>query len=316
MRKLLQGHLDHAPGEAEGADAAAAAARPAAGDDLWRAPGLRASRRESPTAEPAGRALLLGAPRRPHRGRSTKRCSSCLAIPGPMCPRQAVGRSRGRGPTPSTRRAAAGEPVPDESVVVRRQGRGAASRGPARGDAQGGREAPAATPVQRLQPGEKKHAKPCWPPSTRSRRSCAPGGFPPEPGPDSRPPRPRPRPRIGPDRAVRPRRGSASLDEPAEVVAEAMLEAERSSAGSSRRRRRDATRSKRAPPPTAAVILDIVVEYVWKAAHVFHDEGSPELASGRGRACGTFSRARPAGWRRRCCGDRRRLSSTRARTTC
>ena len=30
----------------------------------------------------------------------------------------------------------------------------------------------------------------------------------------------------------------------------------------------------------ATVVLDIihVVEYVWKAAHVFHDEGSPELA--------------------------------------
>ena len=83
----------------------------------------------------------------------------------------------------------------------------------------------------------------------------------------------------------------ASLEhEPAEVVAEAMLEAER----------HDPERVKRwvvlvdgaetqldlveagaaAYGVDVTVILDIihVVEYVWKAAHVFHDEGSPELA--------------------------------------
>ena len=75
-----------------------------------------------------------------------------------------------------------------------------------------------------------------------------------------------------------------------EVVAEAMLEAER----------HDPERVKRwvvlvdgaetqlalveagaaAYGVDVTVILDIihVVEYVWKAAHVFHDEGSPELA--------------------------------------
>ena len=95
--------------------------------------------------------------------------------------------------------------------------------------------------------------------------------------------------------AVRPRpvakRVWASLEhDPAEVVAEAMLEAER----------HDPERVKRwvvlvdgaetqlalveagaaAYGVDVTVILDIihVVEYVWKAAHVFHDEGSPELA--------------------------------------
>ena len=94
--------------------------------------------------------------------------------------------------------------------------------------------------------------------------------------------------------AVRPRpvakRVWASLEhEPAEVVAEAMLEAER----------HDPKRVKHwvvlvdgaetqldlveagaaAYGVDVTVILDIihVVEYVWKAAHVFHDEGSPEL---------------------------------------
>ena len=95
--------------------------------------------------------------------------------------------------------------------------------------------------------------------------------------------------------AARPRpvakRVWASLEhEPAEVVAEAMLEAER----------HDPERVKRwvvlvdgaetqldlveagaaAYGVDVTVILDIihVVEYVWKAAHVFHDEDSPELA--------------------------------------
>ncbi len=96
-------------------------------------------------------------------------------------------------------------------------------------------------------------------------------------------------------RAVRPRpvakRVWASLErEPGEVVAEAMLEAER----------HDPERVKHwvvlvdgaetqldlveagaaAYGVDVTVILDIihVVEYVWKAAHVFHREGSPELA--------------------------------------
>ena len=38
------------------------------------------------------------------------------------------------------------------------------------------------------------------------------------------------------------------------------------------------------------VILNIihVVEYVWKAAHVFHSEGSPSWSPGSGRTCGAF----------------------------
>ena len=129
----------------------------------------------------------------------------------------------------------------------------------------------------------------------------------------------------------------ASLErEPGAVVAEAMLEAER----------HDPERVKRwvvlidgaetqldlveagaaAYGVQVTVVLDIihVVEYVWKAAGVFHRErGAPSWRAGPGRACGTFSRARPAGWRRRC--DVRRPSpasratpasrSIRARTT-
>ena len=95
--------------------------------------------------------------------------------------------------------------------------------------------------------------------------------------------------------AVRPRpvakRVWASLEhEPGEVIAEAMLEAER----------HDPKRVKRwvvlvdgaetqlnlveagaaAYGVDVTVILDIihVVEYVWKAAHVFHREGSPDAA--------------------------------------
>ena len=103
--------------------------------------------------------------------------------------------------------------------------------------------------------------------------------------------------------AVRPRpvakRVWASLErEPAEVIAEAMLEAER----------HDPERVKRwvvlvdgaetqldlveagaaAYGVEVTVVLDIihVVEYVWKAAHVFHSEGSPE------RACWAWTRVR------------------------
>ena len=101
----------------------------------------------------------------------------------------------------------------------------------------------------------------------------------------------------------------ASLErEPGAVVAEAMLEAER----------HDPERVKRwvvlvdgaetqldlveagaaAYGVQVTVVLDIihVVEYVWKAAGVFHREReAPSWRAGPGRACGTFSRARSAG---------------------
>ena len=74
------------------------------------------------------------------------------------------------------------------------------------------------------------------------------------------------------------------------------------------------------------VILDIihVVEYVWKAARVFHPEGSPELSPWAWTRVRSILEGKATGWRRRC--GVRRLSpacrrtpasrSIRARTTC
>ena len=140
--------------------------------------------------------------------------------------------------------------------------------------------------------------------------------------------------------AVRPRpvakRVWASLEhDPAEVVAEAMLEAER----------HDPERVKRwvvlvdgaetqlalveagaaAYGVDVTVILDIihVVEYVWKAAHVFHREGSPDAAHWAWTRVQSILRASPARWPRRCGGRRpaglssdTRKPSIRAPTTC
>ena len=80
------------------------------------------------------------------------------------------------------RRAAAGEPTPNESMVVltfdgkgvvlHREGlREATRKAPERRR----RQREQRSPFQRLRPGEKKHSNAWrrWPPSTRSHRSCA-----------------------------------------------------------------------------------------------------------------------------------------------
>ena len=203
------------------------------------------------------------------------------------------------------RRAAAGEPVADESVVVLTfDGKGVVLhredlREATRKAAERRRQQREPLSVfNRLQPGEKKHAKRMA--TVAAVYAVAPFVRSPEEFLQSLMPRqPAAKAKKAKDRArtaaVRPRpvakRVWASLEhEPAEVVAEAMLEAER----------HDPERVKHwvvlvdgaetqldlvevgaaAYGVDVTVILDIihVVEYVWKAAHVFHEEGSPELA--------------------------------------
>ena len=200
------------------------------------------------------------------------------------------------------RRAAAGEPSPEESVVVltfdgkgvvlhREDLREATRRAAERRR----RQREQLFPFPRLKPGEKKHAKRMATvaavysvaPFVRSPEDFLRSLMPRQPGDSTkaqtRTPAVRPRPVA--------KRVWASLErEPAEVVAEAMREAGR----------HDPERVKRwvvlvdgaetqldlveagaaAYGVDVTVVLDIihVVEYVWKAAHVFHDEGSPELA--------------------------------------
>ena len=199
------------------------------------------------------------------------------------------------------RRAAAGEPSPDKSVVVltfdgkgvvlhredlREATRKAAERRR--------RQREQLYPFKRVQPGEKKHAKRMA--TVAAVYAVAPFVRSPEEFLQSLMPRqPVAKTKKAKTPAVRPRpvakRVWASLErEPAEVVAEAMLEAER----------HDPERVKRwvvlvdgaetqldlveagaaAYGVDVTVVLDIihVVEYVWKAAGVFHREGSPELA--------------------------------------
>ena len=203
------------------------------------------------------------------------------------------------------RRAAAGEAPPEESVVVltfdskgvvlhredlREATRKAAERRR--------RQSEPLSPFNRLRPGEKKHAKRMATvaavysvaPFVRSAEDFLQSLMPPQPGDKTQA-----RTKRAKTPAVRPRpvakRVWASLErEPGEVVAEALLEAER----------HDPERVKRwvvlvdgaetqldlveagaaACGVDVTVTLDIihVVEYVWKAAHVFHPEGSPELA--------------------------------------
>ena len=204
------------------------------------------------------------------------------------------------------RRAAAGEAPPDESVVVltfdgkgvvlHREDLREATRKAAERRRQ---QREQLSPFNRLRPGEKKHSKRMATvaavysvaPLVRSAEDFLQSLMPRQPG-DKTKARTRTKAKT---RAVRPRpvakRVWASLErEPGEVVAEAMLEAER----------HDPERVKHwvvlvdgaetqldlveagadAYGVDVTVILDIihVVEYVWKAAHVFHREGSPELA--------------------------------------
>ena len=202
------------------------------------------------------------------------------------------------------RRAAAGEPASEESVVVltfdgkgvvlhREHLREATRRAAERRRPQRDR----LSPFNRLQPGEKMHAKRmatvaavyAVAPFVRSPEEFLASLMPRQPGDKTQ------KARKAKTPAVRPRpvakRVWASLErDPAEVIAEAMLEAER----------HDPERVKRwvvlvdgaetqldlveagaaAYGVDVTVVLDIihVVEYVWKAAHVFHCEGSPELA--------------------------------------
>ena len=206
----------------------------------------------------------------------------------------------------AARRAAAGEAVPDESVVVLTfDGKGVVlhhedlREATRKAAARRRRQREQLSVFKRLQPGEKKHSKRmatvaavyAVAPLVRSPEDFLQSLMPRQPAAKAKA-KAKNRAKTP---AVRPRpvakRVWASLEhDPAEVVAEAMLEAER----------HDPERVKRwvvlvdgaetqlalveagaaAYGVDVTVILDIihVVEYVWKAAHVFHDEGSPELA--------------------------------------
>ena len=145
------------------------------------------------------------------------------------------------------------------------------------------------SPFQRLQPGEKQHAKRMatvaavytTAPFVRSPEEFLQSLMPRQPG--AKPPRVRPRPKA--------KRVWASLQrEPWEVVAEATLEAERHDPEHVKHwvvlvdgaeTQLDLVEAGAAAYGVdVTVILDIihVVEYVWKAAHVFHREGSPDAA--------------------------------------
>ena len=205
------------------------------------------------------------------------------------------------------RRAAAGEPAAEESVVVltfddkgvvlHREDLREATRKAAE---KRRRQREHLSPFNRLKPGQKKHSKRMATvaavytvaPFVRSAEDFLQSLMPRQPADKTARTRAKNRAK---NRAVRPRpvakRVWASLErDTGEVVAEAMLEAER----------HDPERTKRwvvlvdgaetqldlvetgaaAYGVEVTVVLDIihVVEYVWKAAHVFHPEGSPELA--------------------------------------
>ncbi|MCY4029879.1 MAG: ISKra4 family transposase [Acidobacteria bacterium] len=201
------------------------------------------------------------------------------------------------------RRAAAGEPASEKSVVVltfdgkgvvlHREDLRAATR---RAAERRRRQREQLFPFPRLQPGEKKHAKRmatvaavyAVAPFVRSPEEFLQSLMPRQPGDKTQAKKAR-------TSAVRPRpvakRVWASLErEPAEVTAEAMLEAERHDPERVKRwvvlvdgaeTQLDLVEAGAAVYGVeVTVVLDIihVVEYVWKAAHVFHREGSPELA--------------------------------------
>jgi len=195
-----------------------------------------------------------------------------------------------------TRRAEAGEPSPDESVVVLTfDGKGVVLhrddlRDATRKAAERRRQQrEPLSPFQRLKPGEKKHARRMatvaavytTAPFVRSPEEFLRSLMPRQPG--AKPPRVRPRPQA--------KRVWASLErEPWEVVAEATLEAERQDPEHVKHwvvlvdgaeTQLDLVEAGAAAYGVdVTVILDIihVVEYVWKAAHAFHREGSPDAA--------------------------------------
>ena len=143
---------------------------------------------------------------------------------------------------------------------------------------------------RRLKKGEKKHSKRmatvaavyAVAPFVRSPEEFLRSLMPPQPG--------------GPPRVVRPRpvakRVWASIDkEPWEVIAEAALEAERQDPEHTTRwvALVDGAETQLAlveeitamHDVEVTVVIDIihVAEYVWKAAHVFHREGSPPMSA-------------------------------------
>ena len=203
------------------------------------------------------------------------------------------------------RRAAAGEPPPSESVVVltfdgkgvvlHREDLREATRKKAE---RRRRQREQLSPFNRLQPGEKKHSKRMATvaavytvaPYVRSAEEFLRSLMPRQPGDKTKK-----KGKKAKTPAVRPRpvakRVWASLErEPGEVIVEAMLEAERHDPGRVKRwvvlvdgaeTQLDLVEAGAAQfGVEVTVVLDIihVVEYVWKAGHVFHPEGSPELA--------------------------------------
>ena len=194
------------------------------------------------------------------------------------------------------RRAAEGEPPPEGSVVVLTfDGKGVVlhrddlREATRRAAEQRRQQREPLSPFQRLQPGEKKHAKRMatvaavytTAPFVRSPEEFLRSLMPRQPG--AKPPLVRPRPKA--------KRVWASLErEPWEVIAEATLEAERQDpehvkhwvvlVDGAETQLNLVEAGAAAYGVDVTVILDIihVVEYVWKAAHVFHRKGSPDAA--------------------------------------
>ena len=207
---------------------------------------------------------------RPHRGRSTKRVAGHS---GAQVPRNSWSPRRLRT-TPSTPSLT--------SSHLRRQGRGAASRGPARGDVRRPRGAAAtraALPVQPPAAGRRSTPN-AWRGGRRLRGRAVgaqPGGFPAEPdaptaggqGQESGQDRGASSPggQTGHGRVTRSGRGGRRGD----AGSRAPRPGARQALGRARRRRRDATALVEAGAAAygvdVTVILDIihVVEYVWKA---------------------------------------------------
>ena len=194
------------------------------------------------------------------------------------------------------RRAEDGQPPPEGAVVVltfdgkgvvlHREDLRAATRKAAEKRRQ---QREQLSRFKRLKPGEKKHSKRMA--TVAAVYTVAPFVRSPEEFLQSL----MPRPPGAKARVVRPRpvakRVWASLErEPLEVVAEATLEAERQDPEHVKRwvalvdgaeTQLDLVEASAAAYGVdVTVVLDIihVAEYVWKAAHVFHREGSPELA--------------------------------------
>ena len=231
------------------------------------------------------------------------------------------------------RRAAAGEPAPEESVVVLTfDGKGVALhredlRETTRKAAERRREQrEQLSPFNRLKPGEKKHSKRMATvaavytvaPFVRSPEDFLTSLMPRQPG-DKTGRKAKTRSKAP---AVRPRpvakRVWASLErDMEEVIAEAMPEAGRHDPERAKRwvvlvdgaeRQLDLVETAAdAYGVEVTVVLDIihVVEYVWKAAHAFHREGSPELA------CWAWTRVRdiPEGRAKRAASSMRRAAT-------